>query len=145
MQNKDIFKELIKKLERQKKGLADPRIMHPKREWATGIIVMIVLFLGSAVWSAQMYLKNRNVTMAEVPADGVVVYREAVVTDVLAKFAEINQRYQAITNTVPVPDNAVELATSTPSAEEDSDVDVSEANTTQAVTEEIPEEPLRAL
>lgn len=99
MPNKDIFKEIVKKLDRQKKGLRDPRIMHPEREWLLGIAVMIFVFLGSAYWSAQTYLKNRNVTSEEIVSDENVTYRDAIVRDVLQRFNKRGETYATLTNT----------------------------------------------
>lgn len=136
MQNKDIFKSLLKKLERQKKGLSDPRIMHPQREWAIGIVAMIVVFLGSAYWSSQVYIKNRNVTSTEVLADEVVVYKEGIVTDVLNRFKENNETYRQLTQgKVMVEDLPVKVASTTPEVVEVTTPDFSQASSTDVVEE----------
>jgi hypothetical protein len=119
MQNKDIFKELIKKLDRQKKGLSDPRIMHPEREWAIGLGAMVVVFLLSAYWSSQMYLKNRDVTSVELSSDETVTYREAIVRDVLQRFQGRKNTYSQLTgDTRTTQETPIEVATTTPQAVE---------------------------
>lgn len=136
MQNKDIFKSLLKKLERQKKGLSDPRIMHPEREWAIGIVAMILVFLGSAYWSSQVYLKNRNVTSAEVPTDEVVVYKEGIVTDVLKRFEKNDETYRQLTQGIAVTEDLpVKVASTTPEVVEVIAPDVSTASSADVVEE----------
>jgi hypothetical protein len=136
MQNKDIFKSLLKKLERQKKGLSDPRIMHPEREWAIGIVAMILVFLGSAYWSSQVYLKNRNVTSAEVPTDEVVVYKEGIVTDVLKRFEKSDETYRQLTQGIAVVEDVpVKVASTTPEVVEVTTPDFSTASSTDVVEE----------
>ena len=88
---------MAKQIFRHKQGLSDPQIMHPYRDWYIGLFVTVLLFSGSAYWSAYSYMKNKNVTdIQPVNQSGeVVVYRESQVTAALQKILE---REQALAN-----------------------------------------------
>lgn len=84
MIHKALFSEMAKKVFRHERGLRDPHIMHPEREWLIGLLVMVLVFAISAGWSAQVYLKNKNVSAEEpVVNGGEAVYREPQVKEAL--------------------------------------------------------------
>jgi hypothetical protein len=93
--NKQI-ENIIKSINRQRRGLRDPQIMHPEREWLIGMVLALSIFVLTATWSMTVYLKNRNASTqieAEQQSES-VVYRETMVAEALARLekrtAELN-------------------------------------------------------
>lgn len=78
---------LLKSIQRHKRGLRDPQIMHPERDWLIGIAFALTIFIVSASWSMTVYLKNRNAaaTMEFEQESESVVYRESMVNEALAR------------------------------------------------------------
>ena len=83
-----------------------------------------------------MYLKNRNVTSAEVPTDEVVVYKEGIVTDVLKRFEKNDETYRQLTQGIAVTEDLpVKVASTTPEVVEVIAPDVSTASSADVVEE----------
>lgn len=95
MKIKPDFSKLAKHLSRSSHRVRSPQLLHPTREWFIGLAVAAVIFTGSAFWSAQMYLVHRDESVVAEPLKEVevVVYREAVVAEALARFAAKEARY----------------------------------------------------
>lgn len=90
MINKSEFTDIAKRVLRFNKGLKSPQIMHPQREWLTGLLVAIIFFGSSVAWSAHMYIKYKNLAIngSDVSIDTeVIVYRESLVTAALEEFS----------------------------------------------------------
>lgn len=78
---------IIKSINRHKKGLRDPQIMHPEREWLIGIFLALLIFVSATAWSLAVYLTNRNAA-AVMPTEEQsesVVYRESMVEEALLR------------------------------------------------------------
>lgn len=91
MIHKTSFSEMAKKVFRHERGLRDLQIMHPEREWLVGLLVMVLVFATSATWSAQVYLKNKNVSAAPTTTgEGENVYREPQVKEAL-RIAQVQE------------------------------------------------------
>jgi hypothetical protein len=109
------------KIVRHQKGLRDPRIMHPEREWLVGLGVAFVIFLVSAYWSGYAYWKHKDTidSAGSIEKSEIVVYRESIVKKALSIFTERDTQLQQlltdtkiITNTNPetTPDDeAIEI------------------------------------
>lgn len=98
MINKREFTDIAKRVLRFHKGLKSPQIMHPVREWFTGLMVAVVIFGASAGWSAYMYMKYQNTSVAG--GDGteteMVVYRESLVNAALQKFSSRQEHHKEL-------------------------------------------------
>jgi len=83
--NKKEIAKIAKKILRQQQGLSDYQIMHPTREWWLGISIGVVIFIATTVWSASVYIKNRNAPTIESSASEqeVIVYRKSWVDTAL--------------------------------------------------------------
>lgn len=98
MIHKKQFTDIAKKIIRSQKGLRNHQLMHPSREWAIGLCVAALMFLGSAVWSSMMYLeyKTENLSQDNNTQEQPVVYREALVDSALDLYAEKNSKLNAL-------------------------------------------------
>lgn len=109
---------ILKSIDRQKKGLRDPQIMHPERDWPIGIFIAILIFIATGVWSLTLYLENRNasvVTQTEEQSES-VVYRESMVEEALGRLEERAAKLASLLprTAEPVIEETVEeIATST--------------------------------
>jgi hypothetical protein len=84
---KEITK-FAKNIIRSQKGLQNRQLMHPRREWMTGILIAVCIFGASITWSSLQYFEYKNsdqqtIAESEVP---VSVYRETLVQEALAAF-----------------------------------------------------------
>ncbi|MBP6924679.1 MAG: hypothetical protein KBC62_04485, partial [Candidatus Pacebacteria bacterium] len=105
--NKHI-EDIIKSINRHKKGLRDPQIMHPEREWGIGIFLAVLIFILSATWSLSLYIENRNAAahMQTEEQPESVVYRESQVEEALARLGE---RTTVLTSLLPKTNEMVEV------------------------------------
>jgi hypothetical protein len=124
MINKKQIAEMAKNVFKHERGLRDPRIMHPDREWLLGLGAALVVFVVGAVWSGNTFLKNRHVSALTAQSDGVTetVYRESQVKEVLKTLDERERRLQELLGVAPEPlpveavgayESVTEVATST--------------------------------
>lgn len=86
---KDIAKmarQIFKKS--QNRGVQNPKLTHPTREWWMGLVVGAVIFGVSAGWSANTYLSYRDVSILQgnSAGDEIVIYRESMVKSALEMF-----------------------------------------------------------
>ena len=67
-----------------------PKPINPAREWAIGLIIVLIILGGIGIWSSLTYLKYKNssVSEASVLEEEMVVYRESLVKAALEKFAQ---------------------------------------------------------
>jgi hypothetical protein len=107
------FKDITRKFIHPERGLKDPQIMHPEREWLIGLALMVTLFLCSALWSVGVYIANRDVVVDEAAAEAEIaaVYRESVVKTALDTFekkdAELKHLLSGASPSIPaVPEVA---------------------------------------
>lgn len=87
MINRNEFTKIAKKILGSNKQLRTPEIMHPNREWSLGLFVAIMIFCGTAFWSAQTYkaYQNTSVDLSDKNEES-AVYRELLVKAALEKF-----------------------------------------------------------
>lgn len=116
IEKKDI-KKMVAHIIKRDKGIADTNIMHPSREWFTGLslAILIVIFGSWFCWylySAQTLKMQAEVTVVE----SVVPYQAVVVQNALDLFAAKQKRFAAIVGGGSTPETLVgeESATSTP-------------------------------
>ena len=134
---------IVKSIGRHKKGLRDPQIMHPEREWTIGIFLALLIFIASATWSLTLYLENRNAALGapiEEQSES-LVYRESMVAQGLTRLDERAKMLASLlpqTNQVQVEEVIEEVATSTestiPPTEESTEDEV------EPITEEVVED-----
>ena len=130
IESKDI-KNMVQHIMRRDKGIADTHIMHPVREWFTGLTIAILMVLFGSWLCFYLYSYHSNEMKKEVEIiEQAVPYQAAVVRSALEVFAQKKEKYQAIIGDeetgVVIPDV---VATSTPASTE----------VTATTTEDIPE------
>jgi hypothetical protein len=88
----------------QRHGLRDPHLIHPEREWLTGLLIALITLVLIGAWNIMSYLKysDTSVTVAVVPDTDVVVYRESVVKAALATFAERKKIFDSLRTIPPI-------------------------------------------
>jgi hypothetical protein len=95
MINKQKITNLAKNFFHKEKTLKSPRLMHPKREWLIGLMVAVLLFIGTAGWSAYSYIYYRDFTPdnSDLETSEVTVYRESLVEEALNQYQQREQTY----------------------------------------------------
>lgn len=115
IETKDIQK-MVNHIVRRDKGVSDPQIMHPTREWFTGLgIAVLVVGLGSWFCIYTYFSFEEKLSQQIIVQEPAIPYRSAVVEEAVSLFAskkevydKILQRYQGsatvqATTTAPVP------------------------------------------
>lgn len=98
MIDKKEFKKMAKKILKSDRGVQNPKLMHPAREWGIGVILGFLILAASAAWSASTYISYRsssNISSSDVDSE-VVVYRALQVETALKTFAERSVRYEEL-------------------------------------------------
>jgi hypothetical protein len=134
MLNREKFTKLAKSVIKQQKGLRDPRIMHPEREWLAGLGVAGLILVGVVYVSVDNYLKNQDASANKVEAviESKPVYRETVVKDVISSFREREQKLDSLVReevTPPVFEEATTTAETSEESPEFNEVADTEAGT----------------
>jgi hypothetical protein len=101
IETKDITK-MVQHIVRRNRGVADPQIMHPMREWVIGISVTLVgVFIG-AVFAASLYsfydAKNDSIITV---TETVVPYNAVVVEEALTDYRLKKSAYEAVGGIFP--------------------------------------------
>jgi len=112
--------QLARRITKADTVLRDPQLFHPAREWRIGLIVAMLIFIASAVWSMQTYTFFRDASVVqEVTAatEEVTVYRESLVEAALTAYEERAAAHMLLLQKVQVTPRAA-VATETPQAEE---------------------------
>lgn len=116
---KDVF--------RKGQGFSDRRIMHPHREWVTGLLLFIVVVITGAIFSAQVYLRYSDVNaFKSVAPTEVITYNEIAVENALQEYRNRARLHEALTSRAVVFDvvpneAATTSSTTTPAVERDAD------------------------
>lgn len=112
-----IVKKMLRDALRRKDGLKDHKIMHPEREWFSGLFISVFLLAGLVYWSLTLYwqFSGKNPSGEVAQTTPVVVYREGEIKRAInvidLKMTEYN-RLKAVllenTTPAPVPDPSTE-------------------------------------
>lgn len=99
IEKKDIFK-MVRHIVRQDNGVPDTRIMHPMREWLTGLGGVIILVLGGSVFAASVYQSYTLSTAAEVAIpERVVPYNGTLIEQALEMYLKKQVIYDGLVGT----------------------------------------------
>lgn len=114
MKYKEYITGLTNRLFKKRAIVRDPQIMHPDREWATGLFVAVLIFAVSGYFSIHTYLNNRSATGLEVLDDkGATVYRASIVQEALETVEKRERELQNLTKSVAIPEPILEVGTTT--------------------------------
>jgi hypothetical protein len=111
-------KDIINNLRHPKRGLKNPQIMHPEREWVIGLALMLTVFFCITLWSVGVYVVNKEVVVDETAAGAQTasVYRESMVEDALDKFAKRDVELARLMSQAPISEPVVTEVASTSEA-----------------------------
>jgi hypothetical protein len=117
MMNKKEFKKIAREIFRMDKGIPNPKLMHPARDWQIGLGLGAIILVSVSWWNLDTYLTYREDTVIEQTENTGenIVYREALVSAALESFEEIDKTHQSLRNFNQSPE---ESATETPSESE---------------------------
>lgn len=95
--------------------LKTPSIMHPEREWATGLLLSLLSVVLVGAWSGYRYVENRSIITngVEIEAPEQVFYTPTPVEEALDLLTTREARRNAILGTVESIPEASELSTTT--------------------------------
>ncbi len=121
MLNKQTIANLAKRITRSEHSLQTPSIIHPAREWGTGLVVAVAILIGCITWSTTTYLKYRDISVSEteVADSNIVVYRESLVDSVLVLMEERLGEYDKLLVVTPLEELLVESSNMTVSTSSD--------------------------
>ncbi len=97
---RDITK-IAKRVLKRQSGLRDHQIIHPTREWFTGLLAGAILLAGGATWSVWTYenVSDKGVEDAEAQEAEQIIYRDDMVNTALETLRERQEIYQGIIDT----------------------------------------------
>lgn len=131
-----FVKKLVKGvLRNRKQSLLDRSIMHPTREWVTGLALGILILTLGVAWGVSTYIQFSNVSVSgEAVEYAAVVYRQSLVETALTDFEARKKEYETLkqtllnkqrnVETVALPPQ-VEIATTTEETVTESEPDMS--------------------
>ena len=141
MMNKKELTAFAKNIIRSQKGLQNPQLMHPRREWIIGILVATFIFGASIAWSSVKYFeyKSSDTLTSTEPASPVAVYRQNLVQEALEVLVKKEQQLSVLLG-VPLEslpeEEMVEVDSETVTENTDS-TSTSTINTTAASSTEV--------
>ena len=145
----DILK-MARHVFKRASGQGDNEIMHPDREWGTGIAVAFVIMLVGGYMAAATYLDFEAADVDGGDAGvSVVNYNEEAVKEANELYEARQQEFEELINAPAVPsDDGEDVATSTSGTEEDivpEEVEVDATETEEETTDEADDEPERTV
>ena len=94
---RDIAK-IAKRVLKRQSGVRDHQIIHPRREWAVGLLGGLILLIVGATWSFFTYrdVSGREVENTDTVEVEQTIYRDELVNAALEKLRERQASYQAL-------------------------------------------------
>ncbi len=78
-------------------GVPDRKLLHPKRDWAIGLSVFLLIVFAGGVLSTNLFEAYKNVQTRKVDvAIQIPVYKELLVKTVLEKYSERSEMYDSL-------------------------------------------------
>jgi len=94
--------QITKTITRKQRGLEDPVLIHPARDWAIGMVGTLVLILGAVLFSVIEYRAYTDVSLSDEVVQTMVPYRAAQVEQAITKYQARAAAHAAITAGGPV-------------------------------------------
>lgn len=127
MIEKKHLHKMLRDILRRSRGLQDHNLMHPEREWYTGLIIAIIAIIGGGYLCLHIYWQYNRETVGTSVSDTAIdaIYREEEVARARQEFTErVNRqvmradtlRSQATLTTTATVDAFIPLETSLPMA-----------------------------
>lgn len=119
--------QMVQHIVRRNRGLSDPQIMHPMREWLIGIVVTGVVGIIGSVAAALLYHSYSELRGTEIAVVATSTpYKVKIVDAALAEYRQKRKSYDALldkkaapivassTEVTIVPSEVIPRATTTP-------------------------------
>lgn len=149
MIHKKAIRKIAKDIFKFDKGIPNPKLMHPARDWQIGIIFGLVAFIAVSWWNFNTYLTYReDIVVEQLDSSGDdIVYREALVTATLESYDDMRETHQSFLQTNEAPpvvpeespvevDDEIDTSTSTiQTSIEEEEVVVNPPSDTEEITE----------
>ncbi|MCA9366974.1 hypothetical protein KC887_01760 [Candidatus Kaiserbacteria bacterium] len=114
MRKPDISALIHEKLKLFDNGLRDRQLIHPRRDWFSGLVAMLLLIGIAGLWSGRTYLNNYRIEPDEPTTDTTaVVYRGQLVAEVLASRQDEARKFNQLLEQSVVQQLAVPNETGT--------------------------------
>jgi len=104
--------QMVQHIVRRNRGLSDPQIMHPMREWLIGIVVTGVVGIIGSVAAALLYHSYNELRGTEIAVvASSTPYKVKIVDAALAEFRQKRERYDVLLDkkTTPVIASSTEV------------------------------------
>jgi len=96
IQKKDIL-AFVHHIIRRQGGRSDKRLMHPEREWFTGLALMLIVGLCGSAYSAYFFFIQLNRVDTPIVVDTTAVYyQQSLVNDVLQTYRDRANTFNAL-------------------------------------------------
>jgi hypothetical protein len=152
MIDKKDIKKFARELVKFDKGIKNPKLMHPSRDWQIGILSGVVLLSGVTLWNLDTYFEYRednSISQTEEVTDS-VVYRETLVKSALDSYQERALTHQELRSGEPAPfpetvPEEIDQATSTTLdiPAEDQPIDTATTSELSETPEDTPDAPIQ--
>jgi hypothetical protein len=111
MINRKDITNVAKRMLRHHRGLEDPQIIHPQRDWFIGIGVSALVFALIMFWNVTAYIKhsNTNVDASIEAVNTDSVYREGQVKSALEFFSEREKKFNELISQTTDVSEVVEI------------------------------------
>jgi hypothetical protein len=102
MIEKKSLQKLLQSITRRRQGFSDHNLMHPEREWLSGLISGIVILGVGVVWCVNLYINFNDIeTINQVSAaPDQTIYRTSDVERALSELNDRNQIYENLKQTL---------------------------------------------
>lgn len=98
-------KNIVKTISRKQRGLQDPQLIYPDRDWVVGMVGTLFILCLAVVFCVIQYKSYTNPLLDEEAVSALVPYKTAIVEQALVKYKE-----QAELHTQIVASSTVELS-----------------------------------
>ncbi len=95
MIDKKIIKKIVRGVTHKDRDQKNHNLMHPEREWFTGLGVSLIILSAGTFWCIHLYLQysySANTVSSDISTEQ-VVYRETEVNQALKEFSERKERH----------------------------------------------------
>ncbi len=97
MITKDDIVQMAQHVFRRSTGKQDGRIMHPRREWLTGLLIAAACLMGGSGYAMYVFITELNYTVDAAAVEvRTTTYKEELVRDVLQRYRAREEVFQAL-------------------------------------------------
>lgn len=90
------IKKILKTIVRKNKGLRDPQLIHPARDWAIGVVGALIMLLGAVLFSVGQYYSYTSLPLDEEVVLDMVSYNTVLVEKALVKYRDLSTVHEDV-------------------------------------------------